>query len=152
MKKLFILFSALLICCSLLARVPGNIDEKVVQQFNSSFPKAEQVTWYELPASYAVNFTQNGIRSRIVYRKDGQSLQFTRYYLAPNLPMAILSKIKRAYPNKNIFGVTEITSMSGESEHATVSFFIRLEDDKRWYTVEADVEGNLVLVDKFRKA
>src|SRR6266540_5020986 len=102
MKKLFILFSALLISFSLLARDPG-IDEKLIHLFNTSFPKAEQVHWFELPKAYVVSFIEDGLRSRIVYLKDGKLMEFTRYYFESKLPFLIQSKIKKVYPDKKVF-------------------------------------------------
>src|SRR5689334_17985894 len=127
MKKLFILFSTLLISFSLVARDPG-VDEKLIKSFNSSFPKAEQVHWYELPKAWVVNFTTDGIRSRIIYLKNGKSMEFTRYYFESNLPFLIQSKIKNAYPDKKIFGVIEVSLIPEAETNPVVEYFVKLED------------------------
>ena len=152
MKKLFIIFSALLLSFSLIARDPGGIDEKLLQSFNTSFPSAEQVQWYEMPKAYVVNFVSGGIRSRIVYLKDGKISEFTRYYLEGNLPFLIRSKVKEAYPDKKIFGVIEVTTVTDGGSNSTVAYYVKLESDKYWITVKSDNEGNLDVVEKYRKA
>ncbi|THU41148.1 hypothetical protein FAM09_03265 [Niastella caeni] len=153
MKKLFIMFSALLLSFSLIARDPGpgEIDEKLIKTFTTSFPKAERVHWYELPKAWVVNFVAEGVRSRIVYLKDGRITEFTRYYTEANLPFLIRSKIKNTYPKKNIFGVVEVTLIS-ETGASRVEYFVKLEDEKSWMTVKSDNEGNLNIEEKYKKA
>jgi hypothetical protein len=149
MKKLFILFSALLLSLSLIARDP---EDKLIKTFNTSFPKAEHVQWYELPKAWVVNFVADGIRSRVVYLKDGKATEFTRYYFEPNLPFLIRSRIKDAYPDKKIFGVVEVSIMTETSSSTRVEYFIKLEDAKSWMTVKSDNEGNLSIAEKYKKA
>lgn len=151
MKKLFIIFSSLLISFSLFAG-PGGIDENLIKSFNTNFPKAEQVHWYEMPKAYVVNFVQEGIRARIVYLKDGRMTEYTRYYLEANLPFLIHSKIVKAHPDKKIFGVIEVTRVPEGGSNSSVEYFVKLEDDKYWLTVKSDSEGNLNVVEKYRKA
>ena len=148
MKKLFILFSALLLSVSLIARDP---EDKLIKSFNTSFPKAERVTWYELPKAWVVNFVADGIRSRVVYLKEGNITEYTRYYFEKNLPFLVHSRVKDAYPNKSIFGVVEV-SLINEHGASTVEYFVKLEDEKSWMTVRSDNEGNLSIVEKYQKA
>ncbi|HEX6427996.1 MAG TPA: hypothetical protein VF008_09940 [Niastella sp.] len=152
MKKLIILFSAVLLSFSLIARDPGpgTIDDNLIKTFNTSFPKAERVNWYELPKAWVVNFVTDGVRSRIVYLKDGRLTEFTRYYFESNLPFMIRSKIKNAYPNKSIFGVVEVSVIS-ENGNSRIEYFVKLEDEKSWVTVKSDNEGNLNVTEKYRK-
>jgi hypothetical protein len=148
MKKLFIMFSALLLSLSLLARDP---EDKLIKTFNTSFPKAERVHWYELPKAWVVNFVADGVRSRVVYLKDGKVTEYTRYYFEANLPFLIRSRVKDTYPNKNIFGVVEVSIIT-ETGASRVEYFVKLEDEKNWMTVKSDNEGNLDIVEKYKKA
>lgn len=153
MKQLIILFSAMLLSFSLIARDPGpgEIDDNLIKTFNTSFPKAERVHWYELPKAWVVNFVADGVRSRIVYLKDGKITEFTRYYFESDLPFLIRSKIKKAHPNKNIFGVVEV-SIIPETGTSRIEYFVKLEDEKSWMTVKSDNEGNLTTTEKYKKA
>jgi hypothetical protein len=153
MKKLIILFSAMLLSFSLIARDPGTgeIDDNLIKTFNTSFPKAERVHWYELPKAWVVNFVTDGVRSRIVYLKDGKITEFTRYYFESNLPFVVRSKVKNAHPNKNIFGVVEV-SIIPEAGTSRIEYFVKLEDEKSWMTVKSDNEGNLTTTEKYKKA
>src|ERR1044072_2966706 len=128
MKKFIIIISSLLLSFSLFARDP---EEAFIKVFSSSFPKAEKVHWYEMPKAWVVNFVTDGIRSRVVYLKDGKVTEFTRYYFEQNLPFVIRSKVKDAYPKKNIFGVIEVSIMT-ETGGSRLEYFIKLEDAKSW--------------------
>jgi hypothetical protein len=150
MKKLAILFYALLIGFGAFANDPVKIDEKLVQMFNTNFPNAKEVSWFEGPKFYIVNFTEKGIRSKITYQKDGTILQFTRSYTEQHLPYNIQYKVKKKYPEKKIFGITEF--VSGTDGESTTEYYIKLEDDKNWITVRADADGALTVVEKYRKA
>ena len=150
MKRLLVVFYSLLIGLGSFANDPVKIDEKLVQSFNNNFPNATEVSWFEAPKFIIVNFTEKGIRSKITYQKDGTISQFTRSYTEQNLPYNIQFKIKRKYPEKKIFGVTEF--LSGDEGHSTTEYYIKLEDDKNWITVKSDADGGLTVVEKYRKA
>lgn len=147
MKKFIFIFASLFLSLSLIARDP---DENLIKVFSSSFPKAEQVHWYEMPKAWVVNFVADGIRSRVVYLKDGKATEFTRYYFEKDLPFVIRSKVKEAYPNKNIFGVTEVSILT-ETGASQLQYFIKLEDAKSWLTVKSDNDGNLTVEEKYKK-
>jgi hypothetical protein len=146
MKKLIILFYSLILGAGSFALNSKNFNEKLFRSFKETFPKAEQVIWTELPETYIVNFVENGIRSRIVYDKNGDFISSTRTYFARDLPYYVLICINKKYPEKRIFGVTEIAS-SG-----TIEYYIKMEDSKIWATIKVDGSGNLELVEKYKKA
>ncbi len=148
MKKFIIIISSLLLTISVFARDP---EENIIKTFSSSFPKAENVHWYEMPKAWVVNFVTDGIRSRVVYLKDNKVTEFTRYYFEQNLPFLIRSKVKEAYPNKNIFGVIEVSTIT-ENGASRLEYFIKLEDSKGWMTVKSDNDGNLSVEEKYKKA
>jgi hypothetical protein len=104
-----------------------------------------------MPKAWVVNFVADGIRSRVVYLKDGKATEFTRYYFEQNLPFLIRSKVKEAYPNKNIFGVIEVSILT-ETGASQLQYFIKLEDAKSWLTVKSDNDGNLTVEEKYKKA
>jgi hypothetical protein len=148
MKKFIFIFASLFLSVSLLARDP---DENLIKVFSSSFPKAEQIHWYEMQKAWVVNFVADGIRSRVMYLKDGKATEFTRYYFEQNLPFVIRSKVKEAYPNKSIFGVIEVSILT-ETGASRLEYFIKLEDAKSWMTVKSDNDGNLTIEEKYKKA
>lgn len=146
MKKISIAFFAILIAASSFASPKAGPNDAVLKVFNTTFPQAEGVEWFENSDHYLVNFKEAGILTKITYDKDGNIMNSIRYYEAKNLPINILTAIKRKYSDKKIIGVTELTSQEGLSYH------IKLEDDKTVYTVKASPDANLDVVEKFKKA
>ncbi len=146
MKKVFFLLYSLVIGVNSFADDSRNINQKLLQSFRERFPNAEQVVWNELADTYLVNFVEEGVRSHITYRKDGEFVSSTRYYLERNLPYYLLINIRKKYPDKKIYGVTEISSPSG------IEYYVKMEDARIWITLVSDGQGNLRVVEKFRKA
>jgi hypothetical protein len=127
---------------------PGyfTISEKMLNSFKQTFPDAEQVRWLESTDRYTVNFKENGILTKIDYDKDGNFISSLRYYSEKNLPINILCRLQKKYADKKVFGVTEMTSES------VVEYYIKLEDDENWITIKSNAEGNLQVVEKYKKA
>jgi hypothetical protein len=146
MKKI-ILFAALLVSIVAGAAVsPSEINEKVLKAFNETFAKAENVVWHEYENFYQANFKLDEIQVRAQYDEQGGLLKTIRYYGEKQLLPNIVSKLKKKYTSKEIFGVTETTSAD------EVSFIITLKDEKNWYVVKSDVYGNLEQTEKFKRA
>jgi hypothetical protein len=122
------------------------INEKLLQTFKATFPDAVQVQWHEEVDMYTVNFYEDNILTKIQYDKDGNFMSSLRYYTEKNLPVNVLCKLQKKYPEKKVFGVTEVTS------DATVEYYIKMEDAKNWITVKSNVDGNMQVVEKYQKA
>jgi len=152
MKKLIAVFFAAAVSLYAAAHDSTNVDPKMLGIFNASFPNAQEVTWHELPEAYIANFIENGIRSKIVYSKDGQATQLTRTYQAQNLPYAVSLKIREEFPGKKIFGVVEILTNSERENLSIVEYYIKLEDAKNWITVKVNGDGETSIIEKYRKA
>jgi uncharacterized protein YjiK len=143
MKKLLTLVVAALLVSVTYAR---DINEKVLKSFKETFTTAEEVKWEEFETYYTVSFVHSGIRSKVNYDKDGNMLSSIRYYAPQMLPLNIYGKMRRDYPSKSLYGVTEVTFGS------EVSYFIKMEDDKNWITVKIDATGNAQVHEKYKKA
>src|SRR5215213_274947 len=150
MKKLFILFYALLLGIYSFAIDPGNIDKKVLQVFDSSFPNAKDVSWQELKDSYEVYFIRDGMRHRVLYSKDHSYLRITRYYNEETLPQQIRFLLKETYVGKSIFGITEVSEIEknqNDKKHLTLTYYVRMEDAKTWLTVKVNTYGETTVLD-----
>lgn len=144
MKKILILlfvFAAL----GVQATTPPEVNEKVLKAFKETFIKATDVVWQEVQDIYQASFKQSDIISRASYDKEGNLLTTTRYYQQEELPVHIISKLKKRYPGKTIFGITEVTTGSD------VLYHITLNDEKNWYVIKSDNWGSMELFKKFRK-
>ena len=145
MKKLIIL-TCLFATLSVAASNPPEVTEKVLKAFNETFMKATDVVWHETQNYYEASFKQSEVISRAIYDANGTLIRTTRYYSQENLPINILTRVKKKYAGKSVYGVTEL------STEDVVSYHITLQDEKNWYIVIADNWGNLELSKKFKKA
>ena len=125
---------------------PPDINEKVLKAFKETFANATDVTWHENKNHYMVSFKQATITSRANYDLDGNLISTVRYYSEEHLPAHILAKVKKKFAGKSVFGVTELVT---DDE---ISYHIKLEDEKNWYTVKSDIWGGLAVKEKYRKA
>ena len=130
---------------------PGNsnnitVSDKLLQTFKQTFPDAEQVKWLEQEDKYTVNFKEKGIITKIEYDKEGNFMSSLRYYTEKNLPVNILCRLQKKYADKKVFGVTEMAT------ETAVEYYIKLEDDNNWITVKSTVDGNMQVVEKYKKA
>jgi hypothetical protein len=126
--------------------INGDVNERLLQTFKNTFPDAQEVQWKESPDKYTVNFKAGGLVTLIEYDKDGEFMSSVRYYSESNLPVNILCKLHKKYPEKKVFGVTE------KATESNVEYFIKLEDATTWVTVKSSGEGSMSVVEKFKKA
>jgi hypothetical protein len=136
MKKTLIISLAILIFTTTLQASPGN---KLILLFNKTFPTAENVKWHEDANGYMVFFKMNGITNRIWYDTKEEFVSQERYYDEKSLPAYILIAVKKNYPGKQIFGVTE--SINNSSTY----YQIILQDDKKLYYLKASSNGSIQL-------
>ena len=146
MKKivtLICLFAAL----GAVAANPPEVTEKVLKAFEGTFTKATDVVWHEVEGNaYEARFKQSDVIVRACYDKEGTLLRTIRYYGEDMLPINVLTKLKKKYTGKSVFGVTE-SAVQDE-----VTYHITLEDEKNWYIVTSDSWGVMQVSEKFKKA
>jgi hypothetical protein len=145
MKKLIYL-AVLLTGLSAAATTPPEISAKVLKAFKETFGSPDNVTWKEMDNSCQANFKISEVQVRASYDNEGNLLETVRYYGEQTLPPNILSKLKKAYKDKEVFGVTEISSDNDLAYHIT------LKDEKHWYTIKSDPYANFQQTSKFKRA
>ena len=121
------------------------VDESVLKIFNESFKEAREVNWTETNEHYQVNFVKDAIRYHVIYDKKGNFISSRRYYFEDKLPMYILFKVKRKFPGKSIYGVTETITDD------VLEYHITLEDKKNWWMVKVTSQQFLEITDKMLK-
>jgi hypothetical protein len=128
------------------------IDDKLVSSFNILFPQAQNIKWDETADTYIVHFTDEGIRSRVVFSKHGSDFYFTRYYTGERLASAIRLQLKKQHPFKKITGVTEISHYTTKGKPLHTEYFINLEDTYRILNLKIRKNGKIVVLNRFIKA
>ena len=142
MKKIVLLAITSLIMSTVFAYDPNS---KVLKAFSETFATAQNIKWQEFDDHYSVSFLYSGIQSKLNYDLEGNILGSTRYYDPAALPMNIFTKLKRENPNRELFGVTEITV--GDD----MVYFVKMQDAKYWITLKVDPSGNSQVYEKYRK-
>lgn len=151
MKKLFVLFSAMLIGFYAFANRPVKIDEQLLQNFSVQFPHAQKVVWQESDDAFIVSFIEDGIRLRVVYLRNGALTHFLRYYLEENLPLDIRLAVKNKFPGKSIYGVVEENITSNIQNKTSTVYYVKLEDDTSWTTVKVQRNKKLKIIERLIK-
>jgi hypothetical protein len=121
-------------------------NDKVLKSFQSTFNSPREVKWFEHKNFYEVSFVQADTRVKVRYDLEGNFVTSTRYYKESELPANIVLKLKKNFAGKEIFGVTEV------SDTEEINYFVKLHDNKHWYTVKVNGNGQTELVEKYRKA
>lgn len=97
-------------------------------------------------ASHKTIYENGAVKTILWYDAAGNVKATIRYYNEESLNPFILSRVKAEFSGKTIFGVTEISSDQG------IIYKIILMDDKKWYHISSDSEGDLTLENKYKKA
>jgi hypothetical protein len=146
MKKVILSVALLVSIIAGATGSPSDVSEKILKSFNETFDKAQDVVWHEYEDYVQANFKMDEIQVRAQYDQEGVLLKTTRYYGEKQLLPNIVSKLRKKYANREIFGITEMTSPD------EVNFLITLKDEKHWYVVKSDVYGNFEQKEKFKRA
>lgn len=147
MKRILLAVAVLFSANTFAADAPVN--EKVLKAFNEVFGYVKTVDWSEHSTAeskmFEAYFREAGTTTRIRYDEDGNILYTIRSYAEKHLPLLIQTKVRKAYPGKKVFGVTELTNGEG------VIYEIALEDEKAWTIIRSDAHGLLFQHNKYKK-
>jgi len=146
MKKLIFALTMLLGSAITFAAAPPEVNEKVLKAFHETFKDPKDVNWHEYENYYEVEFKQDEIKTQVRYDSDGNLTGTTRYYFEKQLPPHIIANLKKKYPQRTVYGVTEIYTEND------LQYYVTMEDEKNWYTVKSNPLGGLEQTEKFKKA
>lgn len=127
-------------------RGTATVSEKLIKAFQTTFPLAEQVDWFEQGDHYFVHFKDHEILSEIEYDHEGNFIASERYYKSADLlPLHLAWELHKKFANKTVYGITETNT---ESE---TYYYVKLQDGKEWITVKGSSDGIVQVVEKFNK-
>src|SRR6266498_594700 len=121
------------------------VSEKLLYSFDKAFPLAENAKWLEDAKGYFVSFTQSGILSKVVYDPQGDFIYALRYYKEDNLPISVLLTVREKFTDKKIFSVTELSTPDN------ITYHLKLEDTKSWYSIQVTTLGDVTIEEHFKK-
>lgn len=150
MKKLIaILTSAVFFCSAVFANddVKDNIarNRRVMDSFNREFAGAVNVSWYSTDKSHVAKFTVKESKVTAHFDNEGRLLATSRYITDSDLPLKVMNRLVKKYPNQRINNVVEY-----EYEGLT-TYVVTLESATHWTVLKAEPAGWLTTINKLRK-
>ena len=142
--KITALFFAILFFTCLQANTPP-VDKHILLCFKRAFPQVENVNWSNDGKYWVAGFKVDGNLNILYYNKDGEVVLSRKYYGADDLPLFIRARLYKRYTGKTVYGVSEITKGN------MIKYSIVMQEEKKWYVIEASSDGVMQQVDKFNK-
>ena len=140
MKKILVSCASCLIMALSVAAAPGS---KLVEQFNKTFPDAQNVKWGENKSGYTVGFYQNGNFKKIMYNKDGEFVCSWKYSYGEDLPTNITMRINKKVGEGKILGVTETAT------ETTTNYEVKYAKGNKLYCLSLAADGTVNSEQKF---
>lgn len=146
MKNLILLAALFLSLNAFAVDRNPTVSDKVLKTFNQLFTDAQDVRWSSIGKYTEASFKNGDVKTRAFLDQKGSLVKTIRYYNEEGLPFDVLYKVKKAYARHDIWGVVEV------SDCKATSYRITLKDQKNWYQVEVDAQGDLMLHKKYKRA
>ncbi len=124
-----------MIVSSAFAGTADGINDKAVSSFNQEFSLASNAKWESKNALSKVTFTLNNQVMFAYYGGNGELIAVTRNISSTQLPLNLLTRLKKDYQTSWITDLFEI------SDSADTSYYITLEDGD-YTTVLKSVNGS----------
>jgi hypothetical protein len=122
MKKRILLLSIVLIsftAFSFAADAPA-ISKNVISSFNKQFSNAKDIKWENKANFVKAQFTMNEVVLTAYFNLNGELIAVTRFISPNQLPLELLTSIKKAHPGTWVSDLFEIQTESGTSYYATI--------------------------------
>ena len=139
MKRIISYAASFLIAGSVIA-APGS---KLVEQFRSAFPNAQNVKWSDEKGGHFVSFNHNGNLEKIFYNKEGDFVCSWKYSDGKGLPTNITMMLNKKYSEGKIVGVTELSTQE------SMIYEVKLLKGSKLYSLNILPDGSIVKEKKF---
>ncbi len=91
----------------------AEVTQKVLDAFNSEFNQAKDVTWTVTKDYYKASFIYNERYVFAFYGEDGELLAMTRYISSGDLPLNLVTSLKKNYGDYWIADLFEMAKNEG---------------------------------------
>lgn len=149
MKKLIAIltFAAVITSSAAFALDGATIDnKKVMESFNKEFVGAADVSWYHTADKYVAKFTMKASKVTAHFDREGNLLATSRYITDTELPLNVITRMMKKYPDQKIHSVVEYDA------EGNTTYVITLESATHWTILKAEPGGNLTKLKKLQKA
>lgn len=146
MKKIITILAIMFTTGAAFANNENVDNKKALNTFNREFAGASDVAWYPSDAGTVAKFSLKNTRLTAHFNKAGELLATSRYITDTDLPVNVISKLIKQFPNQNIRTIVEYI-VEGES-----TYVISLESDTEWTILKAQNGNPLTTLKKLQKA
>ena len=137
MKKITLVFAALMLIANSFAIDANEVSAKVKTSFEKNFSTASDVKWEKSNTVYFGSFKLNGQDVSVVYNEDGELKSSTRKMPVTNLPLRVLLSLKDRYSGYNIDNTVSEVFSNNETK-----YYIKAENAKNELKLLADASGD----------
>jgi hypothetical protein len=149
MKKRILLLSIALVSLtafSYAADAPV-ISKNVISSFNKEFSNARDIKWEHQADFVKAQFTMNDMVLFAYYNNNGDLIAITRFISPEQLPLEILTSLKKDHTGYWISDLFEIQTEAGTSYYATLEnadqvVVLKSEGTSGWQTFQREKKAN----------
>jgi hypothetical protein len=149
MKKRILLLSIVLVsftAFSFAADAPA-ISKNVISSFNKQFSNAHDIQWDNHAKYVRAQFTMNDIVLFAYFNDNGELLAITRFISPNQLPLKLMSSLKKDFTGYWISDLFEIQTESGTSYYVTLEnadqiTVLKSESTMGWNTYQKEKRAN----------
>jgi hypothetical protein len=120
-KKMMVWAMMLMVSVSTFAHTMGGVTERIIREFQKEFAGAKDVQWETGKAFVKATFTLHGQVMFAYYSNDASLLAVTRNITTNQLPMGLLTDVKKNYAN---YWISDLFEMVADNE---TSYYVTLE-------------------------
>jgi hypothetical protein len=122
----------------------NEINGRAARDFGRQYKNVSDAEWFKLKEGFVVHFTNDGIKSRAFYTKNGHYEGLIRSYFEDELPREIRHLVRRSYYDFSIRHVYEV------SFEGMTSYLVKMEDKTSWKAVRV-IDGRIDVMEEFSK-
>lgn len=119
MKKMILTLAIAISSLSVFAG-EANVNEKVLNAFNSEFNSAREVQWTTGANYYMASFIYNEKYVNAYYNEEGELMGLTRNITTADLPFALQANLKNDYAGYWVSDLAEVTKSEGTTYYITL--------------------------------
>ena len=108
----------------------NDISIKAVRNFIRDYENVSDVEWFPSDNGFAVYFTMNGVKTKVLYYKNGDYKSMFRYYFEDKLPREIRHLVKSKYYDFSICCIIEF-NFNGQTIYE-----VKMEDKISWKIIK----------------
>lgn len=134
MKKNFLTWALVLLVGVSTSFAHGfeGVNEKVMNSFKKEFADAQDVQWESAKEFAKATFNYHGQVMFAYYSNEGSLLAVTRNLMAGQLPLGLLTEVKKNYSE---YWISDLFEMSSNNE---TSYYITLENGDQKIVLKSD--------------